>query len=75
MLRQIDRNLWVVEQPQKFLGLEVGTRMTIIRRPDNSLVLISAIKIDSELDRQLKALGTVSKLGLSKNYYGTRSDY
>lgn len=62
MLRQIDRNLWVVEQPQKFLGLEVGTRMTAIGQPDNSLVLISPIKIDSELDRQLKALGTVKYL-------------
>lgn len=62
MLRQIERNLWVAEQPQNYLGLEVGTRMTVIRRSDNSLVLISTIKIDSELDRQLKALGTVRYL-------------
>lgn len=62
MLRQIDRNLWVAEQPQKYLGLEVGTRMTVIGQSDNSLVLISPIKIDSELDRQLTALGTVKYL-------------
>lgn len=48
MLRQIDRHLWVAEQPFKFLGLEVGTRLTVIKLSDNSLVLISPIKIDSQ---------------------------
>ncbi len=40
MLRQVDDNLWVVEQPLKFLGLEIRTRTTVVRLSDNSLVLI-----------------------------------
>ena len=62
MLRQIDGSLWVAEQPLKFLGLEVGTRMTVVRLSNKSLVLISPIKIDSETRQQLDTLGTVKYL-------------
>ena len=59
MLRQIDDHLWVAEQPFKFLGLEVGTRMTVIKLSDNSIVLISPIKIDSQIREQLDTFGSV----------------
>jgi hypothetical protein len=59
MLQQLDRHIWVAEQPLKFLGLPVGTRMTVILRADNSLLLISPIKIDRQLKQQLDNLGTV----------------
>lgn len=59
MLKQVDRRLWVAEQPFKYLGLEVGTRMTVILQSDRSLLLISPIKINSDLKQQLDNLGTV----------------
>ena len=59
MLKQIGHCIWVAEQPLKFLGLPVGTRMTVILRSDNSLLLISPIKIDANLKQQLDSLGTV----------------
>ena len=62
MLRQIDNNLWVAEQSQKFLGLEVGTRMTVIRRCDRSLILISPIAIDLDTAQQLATLGSLTYL-------------
>ena len=62
MLKQIDENLWVVEQPQSYLGLEVGTRMTVIRLSNNNLILISLVVIDAELQQQLDALGKVKYL-------------
>ncbi len=62
MLQQIENNLWVAEQPLKFMGLPVGTRMTVIRLVDNSLLLISPIKITSEIKQQLGNLGTVKYL-------------
>ena len=62
MLRQIDRHLWVAEQPFKFLGLEVGTRMTAIELSNGSLVLISPIEISSEIQQQLNTIGTVRYL-------------
>ena len=62
MLQQIDRNLWIAEQPLKFMGLPVGTRMTVIRLVDNSLLLISPIQITTEIEQQLDNLGTVKYL-------------
>ena len=59
MLKPIDSGIWVAEQPLKFFGLEVGTRMTVIARSDNSLLLISPIKIDAALKQQLDSLGKV----------------
>lgn len=59
MLRKIDHNLWVAEQPLKFMGLEVGTRMTVIRLSNNLILLISPIKINSKLKQQLDELGEV----------------
>ena len=59
MLKQIDRRIWVAEQPFKYLGLEVGTRMTVILQADLSLLLISHIKINSTLKQQLDNLGTI----------------
>ena len=59
MLKQIDRHLWVAEQPLKFLGLEVGTRMTVIKLSNGSLVIISPIEIDLEIREQLGNIGTV----------------
>ena len=59
MLKQIDRHLWVAEQPLKFLGLEVGTKMTVIKLLNGSLVIISPIEISSEIQQQLANIGTV----------------
>jgi hypothetical protein len=57
--RQLDRDLWVVERPQRFFGLEVGTRMTVIRLADGSLLLHSPVALDVGLRRALDALGPV----------------
>ena len=59
---EIDRHLWTAQQPLRFLGLEVGTRMTIIRLEDNSLVLISPIEIKPQLQQEIDSLGTVKYL-------------
>lgn len=31
MLRALDRDLWVAEQPLRYFGLSIGTRMTVVR--------------------------------------------
>jgi Domain of unknown function (DUF4336) len=51
MMRELARNLWVVERPQRFYGLEVGTRMTVIRLAGGSLLLHSPVSLDRELRR------------------------
>ena len=59
MLSELSTNIWVTERPQRFYGLEVGTRMTVIRLADGSLLLHSPVELDAELRRELEALGRV----------------
>jgi len=59
MLRELDRDLWVVERPQRFFGLEVGARMTVMRLTGGSLLLHSPVALDAALRRELDAIGTV----------------
>jgi len=60
ILKNISNDLWVAEQAQKYNGLEVGTRMTVVRLKDNRIMLISPIKLNDELVNELNKLGTVS---------------
>jgi hypothetical protein len=59
MLRELVTDLWVVERPQRFYGLEVGTRMTVMRLADGSLLLHSPVSLDTQLRRELDAIGKV----------------
>ncbi len=68
MLKQIDCDLWVVERPFKFFGLEVGTRMTIVRLKTGDLITISPIKIDRETVEQIDNLGKVKYI-IAPNLY------
>jgi hypothetical protein len=55
----LGKNIWIVERPQRFYGLEVGTRMTVIRLADGSLLLHSPVQLDDALRRELDAIGQV----------------
>lgn len=58
-LRALDTDLWVAERPQRFYGLEVGTRMTVIRLAGGSLLLHSPVALDPRLCAELDAIGAV----------------
>jgi hypothetical protein len=51
--------LWTVDRRQRFYGLEVGTRMTVIRLADAALLLHSPVQLDADLRRALDAVGQV----------------
>ncbi len=59
MLRELADNLWVEERPQRFYGLEVGARMTVMRLADKSLLLHSPVSLDPQLRSELDSLGAV----------------
>jgi hypothetical protein len=59
MLRELDTDLWAAERPQRFFGLEVGTRMSVIRLADGSLLLHSPVALGPELRREIDGRGTV----------------
>jgi len=59
VLAELGPNLWIVDRPQRFYGLEVGTRMTVIRLADGAVLLHSPVQLDAELRRGLDAIGPV----------------
>jgi len=59
-LRPLADDIWVVERPQTFYGLPVGTRMTVIRLSGARLLLHSPVALDTELRAELDAIGRVS---------------
>jgi hypothetical protein len=59
VLVQLDDALWVAAAPLSFLGLHLGTRMTIIRRPDGGLIVHSPIALDDALRGAVESLGPV----------------
>lgn len=62
MLKQIDNNFWVKEHSQKYFGLEVGTRMNVIRLDKGSIILISPIELSEKTIAEIKILGEVEHL-------------
>lgn len=59
-MRQLDTDLWIADSPLRFMGLEVGARMTVVRLPDSRLLLHSPIEASDDLAREVKALGSVA---------------
>ena len=60
MLQKLDPQLWVKKQAQKYYGLEVGTRMTMIRLEQGDLVIISPVELDQQEIAEINALGKVA---------------
>jgi Domain of unknown function (DUF4336) len=61
-LRQLHSDLWVADAPLRFVGLEVGARMTVVRLPGGDLVVHSPIAATEALVDEVKALGRVAYL-------------
>lgn len=59
-MKQLHADLWVAEAPLRFLGLEVGARMTVVRLPDGRLLLHSPIAAAPALLDAVTALGPVA---------------
>src|SRR5713226_8056127 len=52
-------DLWTVRSAQRFIGVELGSRMTAIRLAADDLLLYSAVALDGSLRDQLAAIGRV----------------
>lgn len=48
--------------PHVYMGLHIGTRMTIVRLSDGSLFVYSPIRLDDELEAEIDALGPVGHI-------------
>ena len=57
MLDELARDVWVLERPLRFGGVQVGTRMTAIRLSSGALFLHSPVGLDDELRKALESRG------------------
>jgi hypothetical protein len=67
-LTEVDDDVWVVARPQRFLGVQLGTRMTVVRLPGGDLVLHSPVALDDALRGAIDDLGRVRHV-IAPNYY------
>jgi hypothetical protein len=68
-LEPLDGGLWVASAPQTFLGLRLGTRMTVVRLPKGGLLLHSVVPMTPALRTQVEALGPVQHMVLPDLYH------
>ena len=59
-MQQLHSDLWIADSPLRFLGLEIGTRMTVVRLPGPKLLLHSPIAASADLVKEVTALGPVA---------------
>ena len=58
-LRPLGPELWVCDRRLRVAGLEIGTRMSVIRLRDGGLFLHSPVALDASLRAELDALGEI----------------
>ncbi|MFQ5787866.1 MAG: DUF4336 domain-containing protein [Thermodesulfobacteriota bacterium] len=58
-LTSLSQNFWAIHCPQRFFGLEIGTRMTIIRLKSGELFLHSPVHLTNNIQKKLNTLGKV----------------
>ena len=59
MLKPFAEHVWTESRRAKFLGVETGTRMTVVRLSDGGLFVHSPVALDLETRREVDALGEV----------------
>ncbi len=59
MLTPVVDGLWTVRAPQTFIGLHVGSQMTVVRLSSGGLLLHSPVHISPQLQQEIDAAGPV----------------
>lgn len=68
-LRALAEGLWTSSAPHRWIGLHLGTRMTVIRLSSGRLLLHSPVPITSELRAEIAALGSVAHIVCPNRYH------
>jgi hypothetical protein len=69
MLQRFREGLWVEARPQKFWGVETGTRMTIVRLSDGGLFVHCPVALDAVTRDAVDALGPVRAVVAASLYH------
>lgn len=72
MFRVLTPDLFVVEQPFRFVGLQMGARMTIVRRKNGDLWVYSPFQLEADEETALKAQGKVTDIVVPNTFHTTQ---
>lgn len=62
MLEPFAEDVWIAARPLRFFGVEVGTRMTVVRLRDGGLFVHSPVALDLPTRHAIDALGPVTAI-------------
>jgi Domain of unknown function (DUF4336) len=69
-LSEIAPELWIAEQPLRYLGFEVGRRMAVIRLAGGGLLIHSPARLSAELRTALDELGELRFVVAASELHG-----
>lgn len=72
MFREVTPDLFVVEQPFRFLGLEVGARMTVVRRAGGELWVYAPFEIGADEEAAIREKGRVREAVVPNGFHTTQ---
>jgi len=61
-IRPLEQDIWTVESSHRFLGIDFGGRMTVIRLSSGDLFLHSPVLLNKNLANELDGIGVVKYL-------------
>jgi hypothetical protein len=62
VLQELAKNIWTASVHHSFIGLHVGTRMTVIRLSSGKLLLHSPVALTEQLRSEIDSLGPVAHI-------------
>jgi len=68
-MEKLANDLWAEAAPQSFFGLHLGTRMTVVRLRDGSLLVHSPIALTPSLKAEVDAIGPVRHIVAPSCYH------
>ena len=69
MFEEVTSGIWITHRPQRFWGVETGTRMTIVRLSNGGLFVHCPVELDAETRSTVDALGPVRAVASSSLYH------
>jgi len=61
MFREIiPQKIWICDYPLRFLGVPIGTRMTVVRLQNKKLFIHSPVELKKHIQAELEMLGEIS---------------
>ena len=72
MFRVLTPDLFVVEQPFGFMGLDMGARMTVVRRKNGDLWAYAPFHLEADEETALKAQGKVTDIVVPNTFHTTQ---